>query len=329
MVQALILATVVLTGQAAVWNLIVLSMALGTINALDMPTRQSFVVEMVEDREDLSNAIALNSSLFNSARLIGPTVAGILVATIGEGLCFLINGLSFIAVIACLLAMTLTPKGPSIQHSDFVKGMKEGISYSFGFLPIRYIVLLLTYSSLVAMPYAILLPVFAKDVLHGGASTLGFLTTGVGTGALVGAIYMASRKNVLGLGKIIVWASFLFGLGLILVSFTSMLWLSMLTMSLAGFGMVSMMASCNTFLQSMADDDKRGRVMSFYVMAFLGLSPFGSLLYGGLANTIGTPLTFLIGGALCIVGAAVFAWKFSSIRGQVHEAYVKKGILTK
>jgi MFS family permease len=329
MVQALILATVVLTGQAAVWNLIVLSMALGTINALDMPTRQSFVVEMVEDREDLSNAIALNSSLFNSARLIGPTVAGILVATIGEGLCFLINGLSFIAVIACLLAMTLTPKGPSIQHSDFVKGMKEGISYSFGFLPIRYIVLLLTYSSLVAMPYAILLPVFAKDVLHGGASTLGFLTTGVGTGALVGAIYMASRKNVLGLGKIIVWASFLFGLGLILVSFTSVLWLSMLTMSLAGFGMVSMMASCNTFLQSMADDDKRGRVMSFYVMAFLGLSPFGSLLYGGLANTIGTPLTFLIGGALCIVGAAVFAWKFSSIRGQVHEAYVKKGILTK
>ena len=222
-----------------------------------------------------------------------------------------------------------TPSGKFISPLVRSIAAKEGISYSFGFLPIRYIVLALTYSSLVAMPYAVLLPVFAKDVLHGGASTLGFLTTGVGTGALVGAIYMASRKNVLGLGKIIVLAGFLFGLGLILVSFTSVLWLSMLAMSLAGFGMVSMMASCNTFLQSIADDDKRGRVMSFYVMAFMGLSPFGSLLYGGLANTIGTPLTFLIGGALCIVGAAVFAWKFSSVRGQVHEAYVKKGILAK
>jgi MFS family permease len=329
MVQALILAAVVLTNHAAVWNLVIMSMLLGTINAFDMPTRQSFVVEMVEDREDLGNAIALNSSLFNSARLIGPAVAGILVATIGEGLCFLINGLSFIAVIACLMAMKLLPRETAVDHPDFLKGMKEGVSYSFGFPPIRYIILLLTFASLVAMPYAVLLPVFAKDVLHGEASTLGFLTTGVGIGALVGAIYMASRKNVLGLGKIIVLAGSLFGLGLILVSFTRVLWLSMLTMSLAGFGIVSMMASCNTFLQSIADDDKRGRVMSIYVMAFMGLSPFGSLLYGGLANVMGTPLTFLIGGSLCIVGAAVFAWKFSSIRGQVHEAYVKKGILTR
>lgn len=329
MIQALILATVVLTGGAAVWNLIILSMALGTINAFDMPTRQSFVVEMVEDRQDLGNAIALNSSLFNGTRLIGPTVAGLLVATIGEGLCFLVNGLSFIAVIACLLAMTLTPKEAPVQHPDFFKGMKEGISYSFGFLPIRYIFLALTYSSLVAMPYAVLLPVFAKDVLHGGASTLGFLTTGVGIGALVGAIYMASRKNVLGLGKIIVLAGCLFGLGLILVSFTSVLWLSMLPMALAGFGMVSMMAACNTFLQTIADDDKRGRVMSLYVMAFMGLSPFGSLLYGGMATAIGAPTTFLIGGILCVVGAAVFAWKFSSVRGLVHEVYIKKGILTR
>ena len=324
MVQALILAVVVLTNQAAVWNLVVLSMALGTVNAFDMPTRESFVVEMVEDREDLANAIALNSSLFNSARLIGPAVAGLLVATIGEGLCFLINGLSFIAVIACLLGMKLLPRETAVEHPDFLKGMKEGVVYSFGFPPIRYIILLLTFSSLVAMPYAVLLPVFAKDVLHGEASTLGFLTAGVGIGALVGAIYMASRKNVLGLGKIIVLAGALFGVGLILVSFTRVLWLSMLTMSLAGFGMVSMMASCNTFLQSIADDDKRGRVMSIYVMAFMGLSPFGSLLYGGLANVIGTPLTFLFGGALCIVGAGAFAWKFSSIRGQVHDAYVKR-----
>jgi MFS family permease len=304
-------------------------MALGTINAFDMPTRQSFVVEMVEDRQDLGNAIALNSSLFNGTRLIGPAVAGMLVATIGEGLCFLINGLSFIAVIACLLAMTLTPVESAVEHPDFLKGFKEGIGYSFGFAPIRYIILLLTYTSLVAMPYAVLLPVYARDVLHGGASTLGFLTTGIGIGALAGAIYLASRKNVLGLGKIIIVSAFLFGTGLILVFFTGVLWLSLLTMALTGFGMVAMMAACNTFLQTIADDDKRGRVMSLYVMAFMGLSPFGCLLYGGIATAIGAPTTFLIGGILCVVGAAVFAWKFSSVRELVHEVYIKKGILTR
>ena len=329
MVQALILAVIVLTGQAAVWNLILMSIMLGTINAFDMPARQSFVVEMVDDREDLGNAIALNSSLFNAARLIGPTIAGILVAAIGEGLCFLINGLSFIAVIACLLAMILTPQVTSVEHPDFLKGLKEGLAYSFGFAPIKYIILLLTFTSLVAMPYTVLLPVFTREVLHGEASTLGYLTTGIGLGALTGAIYLASRKNVLGLGKMIVIASFVFGLGLILASFTDSLWLSLLPMALAGFGMVAMMAGCNTFLQTIADDDKRGRVMSLFVMSFMGLSPFGSLLYGAMADAVGAPATFLTGGVLCVIGAAIFAWKFSSVRAVVHEAYVKKGILVR
>ena len=328
MCQALVLAAVVLTGNAAVWNLVILSATLGTINAFDMPTRQSFVVEMVDDRMDLGNAIALNSSLFNAARLVGPTVAGVLVATIGEGLCFLLNGLSFIAVIACLLAMTVTPRAAPVGKADFLGGMKEGFRYSFGFGPIRYIVLLLTYTSLVAMPYTVLLPVFARDVLKGSASTLGFLTAGIGTGALVGAIFMASRKNILGLGKIIIIAAFLFGAGLVLISFTRELWLSLLTMGLSGFGMVSMMAACNTLLQTVADDDKRGRVMSFYVMAFMGLAPFGSLIYGALAGIIGAPFTLLIGGTLCLAGAGVFAWRFNSVKGQVQAAYVKKGLIT-
>jgi MFS family permease len=328
MVQALALATVVLTGGAAVWNLILLSAALGAINAFDMPTRQSFVVEMVDRREDLGNAIALNSSLFNGARLIGPTVAGLLVATIGEGLCFLINGLSFVAVIACLMAMTLTPKATPVQHPDFFKGLKEGLSYSFGFVPIRYIVVFLSYASLVAMPYPVLLPVFAKEVLQGGASTLGFLTTATGLGALVGAVYMASRKNVAELGRIVMISAFVFSLGLILFSFTNILVLSLLAMAVTGFGMVVTMAACNTFLQTIADDDKRGRVMSLYVMAFMGLSPFGSLLFGGMASIMGAPTALLIGGTLCLAGAAVFAWKFSSVRGIVHEAYSKKGIVT-
>ena len=312
MVQALVLTAVVMTGNAAVWNLVLLSAVLGIINAVDMPTRQSFVVEMVDNKEDLSNAIALNSSLFNSARLIGPSVAGILVATIGEGLCFLLNGLSFIAVIACLLAMRIAPKPAGIEHPDFFKGMKEGLNYAFGFAPIRYIILLLSFASLVIMPYTVLLPVFARQILNGGANILGFLTTAAGVGALIGAIYMATRKSVVGLVKILLIASLTFGIGLIMLSFTSVLWLSLIAMALAGFGMVVTMASCNTFLQSIADDDKRGRVMGFYVMAFMGLAPFGSLLYGGMASAIGTPATLMAGGGLYIAGTLIFAWKFSS-----------------
>jgi MFS family permease len=328
MIQALVLTAVVMTGSAAVWNLILLSAVLGIINAVDMPTRQSFVVEMVDKKEDLSNAIALNSSLFNSARLIGPSVAGILVATIGEGLCFLLNGLSFIAVIACLLSMRIAPKPAGMEHPDVFKGMKEGLSYAFGFVPIRYIILLLSFASLVIMPYTVLLPVFARQILNGGANILGFLTTAAGVGALIGAIYMATRRSVVGLVKILVIASLIFGIGLIMLSFTAVLWLSLIAMSLAGFGMVVTMASCNTFLQSIADDDKRGRVMGFYVMAFMGLAPFGSLLYGGLASAVGTPLTLMIGGGLYMAGTILFAWKFSSVRAVMRDVYLKKGIIS-
>ena len=327
MIQALILATVVLTGGAAVWNLILLSAALGAINAFDMPTRQSIVINMVEKRENLGNAIALNSSLFNGTRLIGPAIAGILVATIGEGLCFLINGLSFIAVIACLLAIKLTPSVKNVVHPDYFKGLKDGLNYSFGFVPIRYIFLLLTYLSFVAMPFTVLLPVFAKDILQGGASTLGFLTTAMGLGALIGAIFMASRKNVRGLGRIIIISAIIFGAGLILFSFTGVLWLSLLTMAITGFGMVVAMAASNTFLQTIADDDKRGRVMSFYVMAFMGLAPFGSLIYGALASVITVPTTLLIGGILELLGVLVFAWKFSSLTKLIQETYRKKEIV--
>jgi len=327
MVQALILAAVTLTGTAAVWNLILLSMALGGINAFDMPTRQAFVIEMVDKKEDLANAIALNSSLFNSARLIGPSVAGLLVATIGEGLCFLINGLSFIAVIACLRAMTITPRISAARQPDFFRGMKDGFRYSFGFAPIRYIILLLSYTSLVAIPYTVLLPVYTKEVLQGEASTLGFLTAAAGVGALSGAVYLASRKNVLGLIKIVVAASLSFGIGLILLSLSKITWLSLLAMSLAGFGMVVMMAGSNTFLQSISDDDKRGRVMSIFIMAFMGLTPFGSLLFGGMASVVGASLTLMAGGLLCLAGAIIFAWRFSGVRNIVHDAYVKKGII--
>ncbi len=329
MLQALALAVVVFTGVAAVWNIVLLSMTLGLINAFDMPTRQSFVLDMIENREDLSNAIALNSSLFNGARLIGPAVAGILVAVVGEAMCFLINGISFIAVIACLLAMSVPPPEIKPEHPEFFKGMKEGVAYAYGFLPIRYIMLLLSLVSLVAMPYPVLMPVFAKQVLQGGPNTFGYLVTGAGVGALIGAIYLASRKNVLGLGRIIIIAALIFGAGLILVSFTRVLWLSLIFMAVTGFGMVVQLASSNTVLQTIADDDKRGRVMSFYVLSFMGLSPFGSLLAGGVANVVGVPLTLLGGGVITLVAAVVFAWKYSSVKDMVHKVYVDKGFVAK
>jgi len=327
MLQALTLAAVVLTGSAAVWNLILLSIALGLINGFDMPTRQSFVLDMVPNREDLGNAIALNSSLFNSARLIGPSVAGVLVALVGEGLCFLINGISFIAVIACLLAMHISPTPARGGKEDFFRGMKEGASYAFGFPPVKYIIILLAFSALVAMPYPVLMPVFAKEVLQGGADALGFLMAGAGVGALAGAIYLASRKNVFGLDKIIVVSSCSFGVGLICFSFSRIMVLSMLFMAVTGFGMVVQLAASNTILQMIADDDKRGRVMSFFVMSFMGLAPFGSLLFGGLADVIGAPYTLLIGGVLILAAGVVFARKFSSVKDRVHRAYVKRGLM--
>jgi len=327
MLQALTLATVVLTGSAAVWNLILLSIALGLINGFDMPTRQSFVLDMVPNREDLGNAIALNSSLFNSARLIGPSVAGVLVALVGEGLCFLINGISFIAVIACLLAMRIAPTAARGGQENFLGGLKEGAGYAFGFPPIKYIIILLAFSALVAMPYPVLMPVFAKEILQGGADALGFLMAGAGVGALAGAIYLASRKNVFGLDKIIVVSSCSFGVGLICFSFSRIMILSMLFMAVTGFGMVVQLAASNTILQTIADDDKRGRVMSFFVMSFMGLAPFGSLLFGGMADVIGAPYTLLIGGVLILAAGVIFARKFSSVKGMVHRAYVKRGLM--
>lgn len=307
MLQAFILALLVLTGNVTVWHIIPLSVFLGLINAFDIPARQSFVVEIIENREDLGNAIALNSSMFNGARLLGPSIAGMLIATVGEGICFLLNGISYLAVIAALLAMRVTPKKVEIKKAHILHGLKEGFSYAFGFAPIRYILLLLSLISLVGMPYAVLMPIFAKEILHGGAHTLGFLVGFSGTGALVGALFLASRKSAGGLVKNIPLATGIFGVGLIVFSQSRVLWLSLLLMLITGFGMMVQMASCNTLIQTVVDDDKRGRVMSFYTMAFMGMAPFGSLLAGVLASKIGAPNTLLIGGIATILGAIVFA----------------------
>jgi MFS family permease len=327
MVQAFILATLTLTGTIAVHHLIALSLFLGFVNAFDMPTRQAFVVEMVEKREDLANAIALNSFLFNGARLVGPSIAGLLISILGEGLCFFLNGLSFLAVLIALLAMKITSH-KTAEKTKVLQGVKEGFIYALGFPPIRTILLFIGWISLVATANTTLMPVFAKDILHGGSKTYGFLMAAIGVGAIIGAIFLASRRSVLGLGRIIAIASSIFGIGLISFSLSHTLWLSLCLLLLTGFGMMVHMASSNTILQTMVDDDKRGRVMSLYVMAFMGMAPFGSLVGGSLAGGIGAPITLIIAGASCILGSLLFIRILPSMRTMARPIYIRKGILS-
>jgi MFS family permease len=328
MLQAFLLGLLFFTGNIQVWQIILLAIFLGLINAFDMPTRQAFVVEMVENREDLGNAIALNSLMFNSARLIGPTIAGVVIAVANEGICFILNGISFVFVIASLLMMKVSPKKAKPRTTHVFHDLKEGLSYAIGFPPLRYIMLLLAIVSLVGMPYAVLMPVFASKILHGGPHTLGFLMAAAGIGALTGAIYLASKKNVRGLVRIIPLSTTIFGAGLIAFSLSHLFWLSLPLMFVTGLGMMTQMAACNTVIQTIVDDDKRGRVMSFYMMAFIGTAPFGSLLAGSLASSIGAPSTLMIGGTLCVLGAAIFARKIPDLRKSIRPIYVKLGIIS-
>jgi len=328
MIQAFILATLTLTGAVTVLYLILLALFLGFVNAFDMPTRQAFVVEMVEKREDLGNAIALNSFLFNGARLVGPSIAGILISILGEGMCFLLNGLSFLAVIIALLSMQITSHKGQFPKTQVFQGFKEGLTYAVGFAPIRSILLFIGWISLVGTANTTLLPVFAKNILHGGAQTYGFLMAAIGVGAIIGAIFLASRRSVLGLGRIIAIASTIFGVGLISFSLSHVIWLSFLLLLLTGFGMMVHMASSNTILQTMVDDDKRGRVMSLYTMAFMGMAPFGSLAGGSLAGSIGAPATLIIGGVSSMLGSFLFIRILPSLREIARPIYIRKGILS-
>ena len=328
MLQAVILALVVLTGIVQVWQIIVLSLILGMVNAFDIPIRQSFVVEMVDQREDLGNAIALNSSMVNGARLIGPAIAGLLVASVGEGICFVLNALSYLAVIMALAAMRIPPASPR-PHSrrHILHELQEGFMYAYRFGPIRSILLLLALVSLMGMPYSVLVPVFAKEILHGGAHTFGFLMTAAGSGALVGTLYLASRQSVRGLGWVIVRATILFAVGIAAFALSRNFSLSLAALALAGFGAMTIVASCNTVLQTILDEDKRGRVMSFFTMAFIGVAPFGSLGAGSMAGIIGPRDTLLLGGLGCLVGAAVFARHLPQIREKVRPIYLRMGII--
>jgi MFS family permease len=327
MVQSFALAALALTGRITVADIIWLSVFQGVINAFDMPARQAFVVEMVDDREDISNAIALNSSMVNLARLVGPSLAGIIIAAFGEGYCFLIDGVSYLAVIASLLMMRLKPPLSRAGRSNMLAELKEGWVYVSHSSAIRSLLLLLALVSLVGMPYAVLMPIFAGGILHGGPHTLGFLMGASGVGALAGAIELASRKTVLGLGRVIAVSAAMFGAGLFMFSQSRWLWLSLALMFITGMGMMRQMAATNTILQTIAEEEKRGRVMSYYTMAFVGMAPFGSLLAGSLAARIGAPATLLISGLCCLAGVAWFGMHLKELRRAVRPIYIELGIL--
>jgi MFS family permease len=328
MLQSFALAGLTLTGHITVTAVILLNAVQGVVNAFDMPGRQAFLVTLIEDKEDLSNAIALNSSMFNAARLIGPSIAGLVIAASGEGWCFLIDGFSYLAVIVALLMMRGVRKTDRrLSGATVLTQFREGLRYVTGFRPIRSLMTLLALVSLLGMPFAVLMPVFANDVLHGGPHTLGFLMTASGCGALAGALWLATRKSVVGLGRVILNATTIFSLALVAFSFSRLLWISLAFMTFVGFGMMVTMASSNTVIQTIVDDEKRGRVMSFYTMCFLGTAPFGSLLAGALSARIGAPHTVLLSGVLCMAAAGWFRQELPEIRSVVRPIYVRMGIL--
>ena len=320
MVLAAVLATLTLSGAVQIWHLFVIAAGFGIANAFDIPARQAFAVDMV-GREDLLNAIALNSSMFNGARIVGPAIAGILVAAVGEGWCFFGNAVSYIAVLTGLLMMRISPVLRSRQGSAFAH-IAEGFKYVAKTRPIRAILLLLGLVSLMGMPYAVLMPVMADQYLGGGSSTLGFLMGASGIGAVIAALLLASRKEIFGLGRWVAYACAAFGIGLVLFSLSRNFWLSVLFLIPVGFSMMTQMSSSNTLVQAMVPNELRGRVMSLYSMMFMGLAPFGSLLAGTLAGYVGAPETIAIGGLVCIVGAIVFRLNLPKMKWQARRMIV-------
>ncbi|MEO8035520.1 MAG: MFS transporter [Acidobacteriota bacterium] len=328
-IQSALLAVLALTNVITVTEIIVLQVVQGIINAFDTPARQAFVVEMVDEPDDLPNAIALNSSMFNATRIIGPTIAGLLIAGVGEGWCFAVDAVTYIAVIVSLLAMRFAgPRAGKRRETHMIDDLRAGTRYVLGFPPVRALLLQVALVSIMGMPYVTLMPAIVGKVLHGGPNTLGVLMTATGSGALLGTVYLASRRSVLGLGKVIVFATTMLSAGLIAFSFSSTLWLSLLALPLVGAGMMLQSASANTILQTVVSEDLRGRVMAFYTVAILGTQPIGSLIAGALATRIGPDRTILIGAIGTLAGGLWFAMRRRALAEHIRPIYLERGILT-
>jgi MFS family permease len=327
MLQSFALAALALAGIITVEEVLGLQVLQGIINAFDTPARQAFVVSMIEDRADLPNAIALNSSMVNVSRILGPSIGGVLIAAVGEGWCFLLDGVSYLAVIASLLAMRVPARTGARGESRIIDELRAGLRYVTGFEPIGTALLLLAIVSTMGMPYTVLMPAVAAKILHGGPHTLGLLMAAAGVGALFGAIYLASRPSVLGLGRVIAGATALFGGGLVAFGCARTLWLSLLILPLIGAGFMVSLAATNTLIQTITEEHLRGRVMAFYTMAFLGTAPLGSLLAGVLADRLGEPLTIIAGGVACLLGSVWFTSRLGRLRELVRPLYRERGIL--
>jgi MFS family permease len=313
MILALILSALTLSGLVRLWHVFALAALLGIVNSLDIPARQAFLVELV-GRRDLMNAIAMNSSMFNGARIVGPAIAGILVAVIGEGWCFFLNGISYLAVMAGLLMMHPKPMPPRRGGGTPLGRIVEGFQFVARTAPIRALLVLLGLVSLAGMPYAVLMPIFADQVLHAGARGLGLLMGASGLGALLGALTLAARQQVRGLGRWVAWGTAAFGISLIAFSMSRHFWLSVALLVPVGFAMIVETAASNTLIQAMVPDELRGRVMAVYSMMFMGMAPFGALLSGVLAGRLGAPGAVAAGGVACIAAAIVFALRLPALR---------------
>jgi len=327
MAESLALAGLTLSHHITIHWVIALSAVQGLVNAFDMPGRQAFMVQMVEDRRDLSNAIAINSSMVNMARLVGPSLAGMLIAVSSEGWCFLADGISYIAVIASLLMMRLHVPVVARKPTSTWTEMQVGWTYVSTSVPVRTILLLFAMVSLMGMPFVVLMPIFAARVLHGGPHTLGFLMGAMGVGALISALALAARRSVRGLARMIPIAAVVFGAGLIGFGLSRVFWLSAVTVLIAGAGMMQGMAGSNTIIQTIVPEDKRGRVMSYYTMAFVGMAPFGSLLAGSMAHVLGAPSTVVLNGCAVLLGAAWFWTQLPAVRDAMRPIYREMGIL--
>jgi MFS family permease len=321
MALAAALAALTLSGNVRVWHLFVLASLLGIANAFDIPARQAFVIEMVE-REDLMNAIALNSSMVNGARVIGPAIAGVVVAAVGEGWCFLLNALSYVAVVGALLLMRLPHQRRPAPRISAWASIVEGFVFSWRTAPVRALLLLLGLVSLMGMPYSVLMPIFADRILQGGPDAYGLLMSASGVGALAGAATLTVRRHIRGLGRWVALSAAGFGVSLIAFAFSRSLWLSALLLVPAGFCMMVEMAASNTLIQAMIPDRLRGRVMAVYSMMFMGMAPLGALIAGALAAPLGAPATVAIGGAVCIAGGLLFGARLPALRGPARELIV-------
>jgi MFS family permease len=298
---------------------LILSFILGLINAVDIPARQSFVLDMVEKKEDLGNAIALNSSMVHGARMIGPAIAGILIVLVGEASCFLLNALSFTAVIISFLRMNIKPRVKKTSQAGILSEMKDGFDYVAGHLPMRSIMILIALVSMSGMSYLVFMTVFAKDILQGSPYTLGFLLGASGVGALGGAVYLASRQGIKGFARLLAGSSALFGFGLMSLALSNILWVSYISMAFVGFGMMMLFALSNTILQTLVEDSKRGRVMSIYTVCFMGMTPIGNYVQGCLAHRFGVPLVVFFSGFICVLAALNFARHLPAMREAMHK----------